>query len=142
AAGLSMLNYQAKQISFGQGAVVGVAAYIMALAIAVWEMPVLIGALIGFLAGMLAGFIISLPSLRLQGYYLGFVTMAAALALPELLIYFKDFTKAMTGVNVPKTFMDIELFSGVKVITVVIPLVAIIAVTMIAVIRSSRLGRN
>lgn len=142
AAGLSMLNYQAKQISFGQGAVVGVAAYVMALAIAVWELPVLVGALVGFLAGMFAGFIISLPSLRLQGYYLGFVTLAAALALPELLIYFKDYTRAMTGVNVQRTFMDIELFSGVKVITVVIPLIAIIAVTMIAVIRSSRLGRN
>lgn len=142
AAGLSMLNFQAKQISFGQGAILGVAGYVMALAITVWEFPVIVGALIGFLAGMLAGFIMSLPSLRLQGYYLGFVTMAAALALPEILIYFKDITQAMTGVNVQRTFMDIQLFPGVTLVTVAIPLLAIAAVTMIPVIRSSRLGRK
>ena len=51
----------------------------------------------GAVCGMAAGMLMALPSLRVQGYYLGFVTMAAAIALPELLVLFKDQTHELFG---------------------------------------------
>jgi branched-chain amino acid transport system permease protein len=142
ASGLNVLRSQAEQMSFGQGAVLGVAAYAMALAVAVWELPFLTGALIGFGAGMTVGLLMSLPSLRVQGYYLGLVTMAGALALPEIFFLFEDQTRAMTGVNVAPSVINEVAFWRFDLLTLVILVCSVGALAMTAVVRSSRLGRQ
>lgn len=142
ASGLSVLDALAKQISFGQGAVVGVSAYSMALASGVWMLPFWVSVIIGLVCGMTVGMLVALPSLRVQGYYLGFVTMAAAIALPELLLLFKDQTHALTGVNVFDVPLSQRIFGALDWLTVVIMVLAVGAVLLIAVLRSSKFGRQ
>jgi branched-chain amino acid transport system permease protein len=142
ASGLNVLRAISGQMSFGHGAVLGVAAYVTALGITVWELPSPVPELLGLLAGLAVGTLVSLPSLRVQGYYLGFVTMGAALALPSLLFLFKDQTLAVTGVNVFGTWWSSELTANVSWLTLIIPVVTILALGGYAHLESSELGRQ
>ncbi|MCZ4497552.1 MAG: transporter [Marmoricola sp.] len=142
AAGLDILRSQAGQMSFGQGAVVGVAAYATALASTAWELPAPLPILIGLAAGMVFGLILALPSLRVQGYYLGFVTMAGALALPQILFLFKDQTRAMTGVNVLPSAIHETVIGTLDWLTIAVIVATIASITLIAVVQSSRWGRQ
>lgn len=142
ASGLSVLDALAKQFSFGQGAVVGMSAYSMALASGVWELPFWLAVLIGLACGMAVGLLMALPSLRVQGYYLGFVTMATAIALPEILVLFKDQTNALTGVNLFDAPLSQIIVGNVDWLTIVIMVVAVGAVVLIAMLRSSKFGRQ
>lgn len=142
AVGLDVLRSQAGQMSFGQGAVMGVAAYVTALATVAWELPSPLPILAGLAAGMLAGLLMSLPSLRVQSYYLGFVTMAGALALPEVLYLFKDQTYAMTGVNVPPSAVHETISGTLDWLTVLVVVLSALALVLAAVLRSSRFGRQ
>lgn len=140
--GLNLLRAQAEQMSFGQGAVMGVAAYVTALATSVWNLPGAVAVLLGLLGGMLAGLLMALPALRVQGYYLGFVTMAAALALPHIYFLLKDQTKAVTGVNVPPSWIHDAVFGNVTWLTLGVVLCAIGSIYLVALVRSSRFGRR
>jgi len=140
--GLNLLRAQAEQMSFGQGAVMGVAAYATALSFAVWNLPGFVSVIIGLVAGMLAGLLMSLPSLRVQGYYLGFVTMAAALALPHIYFLFQEETHAITGVNVPRSFLQESLFGLFDWVTIAIIVATVASIYLVAVVRSSRFGRR
>jgi branched-chain amino acid transport system permease protein len=142
ASGLNILRAQAEQLSFGQGAVMGVAAYITALAVAAWEYPLPVAVLLGFLAGMAAGMLLALPSLRVQGYYLGFVTMAGALALPEIFFLFEEQTRAVTGVNVPTSAIRDVVFWRTEWLTLVIVGFAVAALVVAGLVKSSRFGRQ
>ncbi|MCW2879500.1 MAG: transporter [Sphaerisporangium sp.] len=142
ASGLNILRSQAEQMSFGQGAVLGVSAYTMALAIGVWGFSPFNGALLGFAAGMMAGLLMSLPSLRVQGYYLALVTMAGALALPEVFFLFEDQTRATTGVNVLPSGINDIAFWRLDWLTIVILACSIGSLVLTGVVRSSRFGRQ
>ena len=73
----NLLVSDANQISFGQGAVFGVAAYSFGMASGLNGLPLAAGAGLGICAAVLVGLVLAGPSLRVQGYYLGFVTIAA-----------------------------------------------------------------
>ncbi|MFC5676399.1 ATP-binding cassette domain-containing protein [Aeromicrobium endophyticum] len=141
AVGLDVLRSQAEQMSFGQGAVLGVAAYVAALANGVWEKPLIVAAGLGLAAGMVTGMLMALPSLRVQSYYLGFVTLAGALALPDLIIKFKDQTQALTGVNVFLDGINEPLVGSLNWLTIGVTLLAVLAIFGGAVLRSSGFGR-
>lgn len=142
AAGLDILRSQAGQMSFGQGAVMGVAAYVTALATTIWELPTPLPVVVGLAAGMVFGLLLALPSLRVQGYYLGFVTMAGALALPEVIYLFEEQTHALTGVNVFATSVAEPVVSEIDLLTILVVVVAVGALLVSAVVQSSRLGRQ
>lgn len=140
--GLNLLRSQAGQMSFGQGAIVGVAAYVTALAAAVWELPAPLPVVAGLVAGLITGLLMSLPSLRVQGFYLGFVTMAAALALPEFLYLFEEQTRAMTGVNVLPSWVHTTLFGSVDILMILVVVCAAASLLLVAAVQSSRFGRQ
>lgn len=142
ASGLNVLRAISGQMSFGHGAVLGVAAYVTALAVTAWELPSPVPELLGLLAGLLVGTLVSLPSLRVQGYYLGFVTMAAALALPSVIFLFKDQTHAVTGVNVFGTWWSEEFAPHISPLVIIIPVLTILALGGYAHLESSELGRQ
>lgn len=142
AAGLDILRSQAGQMSFGQGAVMGVAAYMTALATTVWKLTGPLPIVVGLVSGMAFGLLMALPSLRVQGYYLGFVTMAGALALPEIFYLFKDQTHAMTGVNVFPSAIHNTVIGNIDWLTIVVVVVTLCSLILIAVLQSSRLGRQ
>jgi len=140
--GLNILRAQAEQMSFGQGAVMGVAAYTTALAVTVWGLPLVVALLLGLSAGMAAGMVMALPSLRVQGYYLAFVTMAGALALPDIFFLFEEQTHAITGVNVPGSWINEVAFWRVEWLTLIIVAFTIAALVTAAAVKSSRFGRQ
>lgn len=140
--GLNILMAEAGQISFGQGVVFGVAAYSSAMMMGVAGTGYAPAALVGLLAGTAVGGIMALPALRVQSYYLGFVTMAAALAFPQVLFIFEKQTQATTGISAFPGGFDIVLAPGITVLTVVMIVVASLALVANALIRSSKFGRD
>ena len=141
AIGLDVLRAQTQQMSFGQGAVLGVAAYVTALANGPWGFSFEMSALIGLASGTVFGILMSLPSLRVQGFYLGFVTLAGALALPNVIVTFKDQTHALTGVNVFPSAIHETIFGSFDWLTLIVIVVAIIFLVGAAALQSSGWGR-
>lgn len=140
--GLNILIAEAGQISFGQGVIFGVAAYSSGMMMGIAGTGFLLAAIVGLLAGLAVGFVMALPALRVQSYYLGFVTMAAALAFPQVLFIFADQTQATTGISVFPSGFDTVLAPGITVLTVVMIVVASLALAGNALIRSSKFGRD
>jgi len=97
---------------------------------------------VGFLAGVVAGLLLALPSLRVQGYYLGFVTMAGAIAFPQLLFVFADQTQALTGISAPVPALTTPILWRFDGLTLITAAMAVGSIVLYAVIRSSRIGRQ
>lgn len=142
ATGLNLLRSEAGQMSFGQGAIFGAAAYGTAIASGTHGLPFWAGAGFGFLAGMIVGTLLALPSLRVQGYYLGFVTLAGALAFPPLLYIFEKQTSALTGITVFVPELTVNGIGPLSWLTILILLVTCLSLVFYAVFRSSRLARQ
>jgi branched-chain amino acid transport system permease protein len=97
----NLLLADAGQVSFGQGAVFGVAAYTCGIVIGLHGGgPAWAGYLAGIAAALVLGLLFALPALRVQGYYLGFVTLSAAVVFPELLTAFNDITNGINGITI------------------------------------------
>jgi branched-chain amino acid transport system permease protein len=95
----NLLLADAGQVSFGQGAVFGVAAYTVGIVSGLNGHPLGLGLLAGLVAGIALGLLFALPALRVKGFYLGFVTIAAATVMPEMLNAFSDVTNGINGIS-------------------------------------------
>src|SRR5687768_944069 len=102
----NMMLADAGQVSFGQGAIFGLAAYAVGIAAAVHGHAYWASVLIGVLFALLLGLAFALPSLRVQGYYLGFVSLSAAVVFPELLVALDSITKGINGITVKPTSLS------------------------------------
>jgi branched-chain amino acid transport system permease protein len=102
--GLNILTGFNGQISLGHSAFFAVGAYTSAILMHRWGVPfwatLPAAALVSFVIGVLLG----LPALRFEGLYLALVTLAMALAIPQLLKYFDSWTGGTTGLNLKKPF--------------------------------------
>ncbi|HKM87616.1 MAG TPA: branched-chain amino acid ABC transporter permease [Xanthobacteraceae bacterium] len=100
--GLNILTGYNGQISLGHGAFFAAGAYTAAILMHHYGVPywatVPPAALICFALGVLFG----LPALRFEGPYLALVTLAMALAMPQLLKYFDTWTGGQQGINLVK----------------------------------------
>jgi len=100
--GLNILTGYNGQISLGHGGFFAVGAYTAAILMHRYGVPYWAtlppAALIGFALGGLFG----LPALRFEGPYLALVTLAMALATPQLLKYFDTWTGGQQGINLVK----------------------------------------
>jgi len=139
---LNILRGEAGQISFGQGAIFGASAYATAMSAGVYGVPIVPAMLIGVGAALVFGVLMALPALRVQGYYLAFVTLAAAVVFPELLRAYNDFTRAITGISVFVPHVGETIFWGMDWVAITILCCTIAALAVHAVIRSSRFGRQ
>jgi branched-chain amino acid transport system permease protein len=101
--GLNILTGYNGQISLGHGAFFAVGAYTTAILMHRYGVPywatLPAAALICFVLGVLFG----LPALRFEGPYLALVTLALALAIPQLLKYFDNWTGGKQGINLAKS---------------------------------------
>ena len=100
--GLNLLTGYNGQISLGHGAFYALGAYTTAILIEHfgvgygWTIP---------LAGLLClvvGFLFGLPALRLEGLYLALATFSLALAVPQILKYFEEWTGGSQGIVLTK----------------------------------------
>ena len=100
--GLNILTGYNGQISLGHGAFFAAGAYTAAILMHRYGVPywatLAPAALICFVLGVLFG----LPALRFEGPYLALVTLAMALATPQLLKYFDTWTGGQQGINLAK----------------------------------------
>lgn len=100
--GLNILTGYNGQISLGHGGFFAAGAYTAAILMQRYGVPYWAtlppAALICFVLGVLFG----LPALRLEGPYLALVTLAMALAMPQLLKYFDAWTGGQQGINLVK----------------------------------------
>jgi branched-chain amino acid transport system permease protein len=100
--GLNMLTGYNGQISLGHGGFFAAGAYTAAILMHRYGVPYWAtlppAAFIGFVLGVLFG----LPALRFDGPYLALVTVAMALATPQLLKYFDTWTGGQQGINLVK----------------------------------------
>lgn len=142
AVSLNVLRGEAGQISFGQGAIFGAAAYGTGMAAGMYDVAIVPAMGIGVLAGLAFGLVLALPALRVQGYYLAFVTVAAAVVFPDMLRAFDEHTHAITGISVLVPDVGTPVLWKMDWVTLAILGATIAALIGHAVIRSSRLGRQ
>jgi branched-chain amino acid transport system permease protein len=100
--GLNILTGYNGQISLGHGGFFAAGAYTAAILMHHYGVPYWAtlppAALICFALGVLFG----LPALRFEGPYLALVTLAMAVATPQLLKYFETWTGGQQGINLAK----------------------------------------
>jgi branched-chain amino acid transport system permease protein len=102
----NMMLADAGQVSFGQGAIFGLAAYTVGIAAAIHGHALWASLFVGVLFALMLGLAFALPSLRVQGYYLGFVSLSAAVVFPELLVALDSITKGINGITVTPTVLS------------------------------------
>jgi branched-chain amino acid transport system permease protein len=140
--GLNILTGYNGQISLGHGGFFAAGAYTAAILMHSYGVPYWAtlppAGLICFALGVLFG----LPALRLEGPYLALVTLAMALAMPQLLKYFDNWTGGQQGLNLvkplPPSWLHLDRDRWLYFVAFVVLLVAI---RLAANILNGRTGR-
>ena len=138
----NMLLADAGQVSFGQGAVFGMSAYLVGIISGLWGYDYAIGALAGVGGALALGLLFALPSLRVQGYYLGFVTLSAAVVFPEMLVAFNDITNGINGINRTVPSLTAPLFSGLSWLSFLVMALTVATLAGHAWLRTTSAGRK
>ena len=138
----NMLLADAGQVSFGQGAVFGAAAYTVGIASTLHGATLPVAALFGLLAALALGSLFALPALRVQGYYLGFVTLSVAMVFPELLVAFNDYTNGVNGISRAVPDLHVPIVAGLTPLSLLV--IGLTCATLVghAALRRTRLGRQ
>jgi branched-chain amino acid transport system permease protein len=100
ALGLNLLVGYNGQISLGHGAFFALGAYTAALLIEKAGVPYLLTVPIAGALAFAVGFVFGVPALRLRGLYLALVTLALAVATPQLIKRFDGLTEGTQGMTV------------------------------------------
>jgi branched-chain amino acid transport system permease protein len=140
--GLNILTGYNGQISLGHGAFFAAGAYTAAILMYRYGVPywatIPPAALICFVLGVLFG----LPALRFEGPYLALVTVAMALATPQLLKYFDTWTGGQQGINLVKPLPPAWLGIGRdRWLYLVVLAVLLVAIRLAANLLNGRTGR-
>ena len=97
---VSLMVRYGGEVSVGHGVFVAAGAYLVALVGKYLGRSQLAGLPLAAVAGALLGLLFAYPSRNLSGIYLAVATMALALALPEVLLYFSKATGGYEGLYV------------------------------------------
>ena len=140
--GLNILTGYNGQISLGHGGFFAAGAYTAAILMHRYGVPywatLVPAALVCFALGMLFG----LPALRFEGPYLALVTLAMAVAMPQLLKYFDDWTGGKQGLVLVKPMPPPGLgIDRDRWLYLLVLLVLLIAMRVAANLLNGRTGR-
>ncbi|WP_298450677.1 ATP-binding cassette domain-containing protein [uncultured Marinobacter sp.] len=138
----NFLLFDGGQFSFGSGAIFGVGAYVTAIALNLHDLPYFVAAGIGTLAATVVGGLYALPALRVQGFYLGFVTFSVAMVFPDILVMFDKYTNGINGLASYVTFLEKSVIGDVKLIALLSGLLAVSALMFYYYIKNTVLGRR
>ncbi|RYF74413.1 MAG: branched-chain amino acid ABC transporter permease, partial [Comamonadaceae bacterium] len=116
------------EVSIGHGVFAAVGAYTVALAEKYLGLSILASLPLAALAGATLGIVFAYPSRAISGIYLAVTTLALALALPEVLLYFSSITGGYEGLYVKR-----EALPGVALSMqrYYLPLAGLIAVALL-----------
>jgi branched-chain amino acid transport system permease protein len=90
------------QISLATFALAGTAAFAMVRSAESLGLPFPLSPIVGILAALVIGTLAGLPAMRVRGLTLAVATLAASIAIEELLFKWSWFTGGATGSNVPE----------------------------------------
>jgi branched-chain amino acid transport system permease protein len=99
--GLNILTGFNGQISLGHGAFVGIGAYTGAILVRDHSLSYPLVLVAAFLVCFVVGCLIGIPALRLPGSSLALITLAFALALPQLIKKYGGLTGGVGGIDPP-----------------------------------------
>jgi branched-chain amino acid transport system permease protein len=140
--GLNIVLGYTGQISIVNAGFMGIGAYITALSIVKWGIPLYLALP---MAGVLTagiGIIIGFPALRLGSHYLAMATLACNQALQLIMIHWKSVTMGAAGVSISSVNLGpIALNSNHRLYFLVIP-IALIMIYLYRNIIKSKLGRS
>ena len=155
AGGLTVLTGMNGQISLGHGALMAVGAYTTALFLGVEgePLPLPVILLVAVAITAVVGAVVGVAAARLHGPYLAGATLALAVGLPGLALYFRDTLGGEQGLRVrapqpPDTFTDFIGFvsgnppSGTKWLAYVGTICLLITFFLLANLVRSRIGRT
>ena len=155
AGGLTLLTGINGQLSLGHGAFMAVGAYTAALILRAqdgsWVVPVVL--LAATAVSTLVGFVVGVAAARLHGPYLAGATLALAVAVPGLALYFSEYLGGEQGLTIPSpavpTFLDDAMFfitgndlSSTKFISYISWTLLVVVFFLLANVSSSRIGRR
>jgi len=100
--GLNLLTGYNGQISLGHGAFFAVGSYTTAILIKHWGIGYGWTIPVAGVVCLVVGFLFGVPALRLEGLYLAMATLALALALPQILKHFEEWTGGVQGIVIAK----------------------------------------
>lgn len=106
---VSFLVRYGGEVSIGHGVFVAIGAYTVALVEKYLGLPLLASLPVAAIVGAFAGMLFAFPSRFLSGIYLAVATMALALALPEILLYFSSVTGGYEGL-----YVNLDALPGVE----------------------------
>ncbi|MFN8496194.1 MAG: branched-chain amino acid ABC transporter permease [Caldilineaceae bacterium] len=144
---LNLLVGYSGQVSLGQAALVLCGAYLTAVFRQQWNIPLLLAlGLTGSVTGLMGGTFIGLPAVRLRGPYLGIVTFALAVALPQLLKLqpLTPWTQGVSGIHWTPLYLPTALigrFTGEQIRYAIILFLTVVLTTGFRNLLESRLGR-
>lgn len=140
--GLCILMGYAGQISLGQNAFFAIGAYTSAIVSTKLGWPPLIGVVIGTVVASILAVIISVPSLKLEGFYLGMATLAFAEIIMVALNEFRGLTGGPFGFpGIPHfSLLGFTFDSDLKYYFLVWTIVILFLVVSLNII-NSRVGR-
>ncbi|MGF7162883.1 branched-chain amino acid transport system permease protein [Rhodoligotrophos appendicifer] len=138
----NLLLSDAGQLSFGQGAVFGIGAYMTGIVSGLWGFSYPVGFLGGVAAATVMGLLFAAPALRVQSFYLGFVTLSAALVFPEMLVAFSDVTNGINGIARAVPDLTAPLVGGLSWLSFIIMGLASASLIGHAWFRRTALGRR
>ncbi|MDZ7930589.1 MAG: branched-chain amino acid ABC transporter permease [Rhodococcus sp. (in: high G+C Gram-positive bacteria)] len=155
AGGLTVLTGLSGQLSLGHGAFMAVGAYTAALMLRAndsgWSVPLVL--LAATVVSAVVGVVVGVAAARLHGPYLAGATLALAVAVPGLALYFSDYLGGEQGLvvpapKVPELIDDMMFFvtgnelSGTKFVAYVSWILLVIVFFLLANVSSSRIGRR
>ncbi|KHL12110.1 UNVERIFIED_CONTAM: branched-chain amino acid ABC transporter permease [Mumia flava] len=152
--GLTALTGLNGQISLGHGALMAVGAYTTALFLGAEEpLPFPVIALAAVVVTSLVGVVVGAAAARLHGPYLAGATLALAVALPSLALYFKETLGGDAGLKVsspqaPDWFVSmIETLSGnlassTKYVAYIACVALVVSLFFVLNLKRSKVGRH
>jgi len=126
--GVSFMVRYGGEVSIGHGVFAAVGAYAVAMVEKYLGLSLLVSLPLAALAGGLLGLVFAFPSRNLSGIYLAVATMALALALPEVLLYFSKATGGYEGL-----YVRLDALPGVsrELQRYYLPLAGLVAVVLV-----------
>jgi branched-chain amino acid transport system permease protein len=107
--GLNLLTGYNGQSSLGHGAFYGIGAYTSAIMIDRWGIGYGWTIPTAGIVCLIVGFLFGRPALRLEGLYLALATFSLALAVPQVLKYFEEWTGGSQGIVLSKPKAPLHL---------------------------------
>jgi branched-chain amino acid transport system permease protein len=88
------------------------------------------------------GLLFAAPALRVQSFYLGFVTLSAALVFPEMLVAFSDVTNGINGIAQAVPALTTPFLGDLSLISVLVMGLAVLSLCGHSMFRHTALGRR